>query len=90
MHSWDFPDSPVVKNLPYNAGDVDLIPGWETKIPQPSNNYACVQQLKIPHATTKTQHSQTNFKKFKKEGKKGAFLLYSIFTMSCCSVSKSY
>ena len=24
---------PVGKNLPSNAGDVGLIPGWETKIP---------------------------------------------------------
>ena len=24
----DFPDGPVVKNLPCNAGDSDVIPGW--------------------------------------------------------------
>ena len=24
---WDFPDGPVVKNLPASAGDVGLIPG---------------------------------------------------------------
>ena len=29
----DFPDGPVVKNLPCNAGDAGLIPGWGTKIP---------------------------------------------------------
>ena len=29
----DFPGGPVVKNPPSNAGDVGLIPGWETKIP---------------------------------------------------------
>ena len=29
----DFPSFPVVKNLPYNAGDAGLIPGWGTKIP---------------------------------------------------------
>ena len=29
----DFPSGPVVKNLPSNAGDVDLIPGQGTKIP---------------------------------------------------------
>ena len=28
----DFPHSPVVKNLPCNAGDVDSIPGWGAKI----------------------------------------------------------
>ena len=30
---WDFPGGPVVKNLSFNAGDVGLIPGWGTKIP---------------------------------------------------------
>ena len=25
---WDFPDGPVVKNPPSNAGDSGLIPGW--------------------------------------------------------------
>ena len=29
----DFPDGPVVKNLPANAGDMGLIPGPGTKIP---------------------------------------------------------
>ena len=29
----DFPGGPVVKNPPYNAGDVDSIPGQRTKIP---------------------------------------------------------
>ena len=29
----DFPGGPAVKNLPYSAGDVGLIPGCETKIP---------------------------------------------------------
>ena len=28
----DFPGGPMVKNLPRNAGDVGLIPGWGTKI----------------------------------------------------------
>ena len=30
---WDFPGGPVVKNLPFNAGDVGSIPGWGTKVP---------------------------------------------------------
>ena len=29
----DFPGGPVVKNLPSNAGDAGLIPGWGTKTP---------------------------------------------------------
>ena len=29
----DFPGGPVVKNLPCNAGDMGLIPGWGTKTP---------------------------------------------------------
>ena len=31
--SKDFPGSPVVQNLPCNAGDMGLIPGRETKMP---------------------------------------------------------
>ena len=30
----DFPDGPVVKNPPSNAGDTGLVPGWGMKIPQ--------------------------------------------------------
>ena len=33
LSSRDFPGGPVVKNLPYSAGDVDSIPGQGTKIP---------------------------------------------------------
>ena len=29
----DFPGDPVVKNPPYNSGDVGLIPGLGTEIP---------------------------------------------------------
>ena len=29
---WDLPGSPVVRNLPCKAGDMDLTPGQETKI----------------------------------------------------------
>ena len=32
-HCWDFPGSPVVKNLPSNAADAGSIPGQGTKIP---------------------------------------------------------
>ena len=41
----DFLDSPVVKNLPSNAGDVGLIPGQGTKIPH------AVGQLNLLTAT---------------------------------------
>ena len=37
----------MVKNLPYNAGDTGLIPGWGTKMPHTSG------QLLSPSATTK-------------------------------------
>ena len=37
-NSWDFPDGPVAKNLPSNAGDMGLIPGQETKIPHAWGN----------------------------------------------------
>ena len=32
-YSWGFPGSPVVKNPPFNAGDMGLIPDQGTKIP---------------------------------------------------------
>ena len=32
----DFPDSPVVKTLPSNAGGAGWIPGWGAKIPHAS------------------------------------------------------
>ena len=44
--SWDFPGSPVVKNLHSSAGDAGLIPGQGTKIP-----FALEQlQLLSPHS----------------------------------------
>ena len=33
---WDFPGGPVVKTLPFNAGSVGSIPGWEAKTPHTS------------------------------------------------------
>ena len=42
----DFPGGPVVKNLPCNAGNTGLIPGWGTKIPH------AMEQLN-PRATTR-------------------------------------
>ena len=43
----------MVKNLPSNAEDVNLIPGLGTKIPH------AVEQLSL-HATTKIRYSQIN------------------------------
>ena len=54
-HLEDFPDGPVVKNLPSNAGDIGSIPGWGTKIPH------AVGQL----AERETQHSKKKKKKMK-------------------------
>ena len=31
MRCWEFPVGPVVKNLPSDAGDTGLIPGWGAK-----------------------------------------------------------
>ena len=36
--SWDFPGGPVVKNLPYNAGDSGPIPGRELRSHMPRGN----------------------------------------------------
>ena len=46
--SGDFPGGPVVKNLPCNAGDMGLISGRGTKIPNAGS-----PQLLSPCTTTK-------------------------------------
>ena len=56
----DFPGGPVIKNLPFNAGDMGLIPGQRTKIPDASG------QLSL-RTSAKTQCSKK--KKKKKIGK---------------------
>ena len=38
IHFKDFPGGPVVKNLPFKAGEVGSIPDRETKIPHLQNN----------------------------------------------------
>ena len=63
----------MVKKLPCNAGEVGLIPGRGTKIPQAAERLNvctatgdCVttetlrDPTEAPRATTKTQHSQIN------------------------------
>ena len=75
MWDGDFPDGPVVENLPSSAGDTGSIPGRVTKIPHATGqlspwaaNYwaraLCNPRAatKIPRATTKTRHSQINNK----------------------------
>ena len=44
----DFPGGPVIKNLLCNAGDMNSIPGWRTKIPRAS------EQLSPCTSTTET------------------------------------
>ena len=51
----NFPHGPVVKNLPCNAEDMGSISGQGTKIPH-------AVEKPSPCATTKTQHSQVQFK----------------------------
>ena len=46
---------PVAENLPRNAGDSGLSPGWEIKIPHAETTEACVLS---PWTTTKIQQSQ--------------------------------
>ena len=45
----DFPGSPVVKNLPCNAGDIGSIPGQGAKI------LHATEQLSLHAATTKPE-----------------------------------
>ena len=63
----DFSGSPVVKNLPRNAGDKGVIPSWGTKIPHAVKQLRLraatrvrARQQKILHDATKTQCSQMN------------------------------
>ena len=46
----EFPGGPVVKNLPYNAGDVGLIPCQGTKLPHATG------QLSLHATTTELAH----------------------------------
>ena len=55
-----------LKNLPHNAGDTGLIPGWGTKIPHALGQLrTCAKTTeptqhnkRFPHDVIKTQHSQ--------------------------------
>ena len=47
---WDFPVSPVVKNLPCNAKDMGSTPGQGTKIPH------ATEQLSLYATTTEPLH----------------------------------
>ena len=47
---WEFPDDPVIKKLPYNAGDVSSIPGLGTEISYDA------KQLSPCAATTEPTH----------------------------------
>ena len=42
---WNFPIGPVVENLPCNAGDVGLIPGWGIESPHTKKQLGCALQL---------------------------------------------
>ena len=58
----DFPDGPVAKNLPTNAGDMSSIPGlgrshmpWDNQVraPQPLSLCSRIEELQLrsPHTT---------------------------------------
>ena len=52
--TWDFPGGPMVKNLPYNAGDTGSIPGQGTKIPHAMGQLSPhTPQLLSSHASTR-------------------------------------
>ena len=46
----DFPAGPVVKNVPYNPGDMGSTPGQGTKIPHATD------QLNLRTTTTEPSH----------------------------------
>ena len=45
---WGFPDGSVVKNLPANAGDVGLIPGWEDALKKDMATHSSILAWRIP------------------------------------------
>ena len=48
-HLRDFPGDPVVKNLPFNAGPLGLIPGWGTKIPHTMGQRSPLTETREAH-----------------------------------------
>ena len=67
----DFPGGPVVKNPPYNAGDVASIPGRRTRIPhvvgqlspcatttELTRSGTGATQLQSPHALKPVRHNE--------------------------------
>ena len=71
-HLRDFPRGPVVKNLPFNAGDVGSVPGEGTKIlrateqlslgtatAEPVCHNQCAPQAKGPRDAAKIPHPAT-------------------------------
>lgn len=62
IHSGDFPGCPAVKKLPFNAGNVSLIPGWRTNITHVWGQLSlCTSTGESPQATIKTQCSQKKY-----------------------------
>ena len=49
-NAWDLPDGPVIKNPPFEAGDVGLIPWEGTKTPH------ATEQLSLCAASTEPEH----------------------------------
>ena len=56
MGKGDYTVSPVVKKLPYNAGDSGSTPGWGPKIPHATGQLKLSTSRKSLHAAMKTQH----------------------------------
>ena len=59
----DFPDGPVAKNLPSNAGYVGSIPGWGTMIPHATGQLSPSTTSREPACCNKDQCSQKKKKK---------------------------
>ena len=63
----DFPNGPMVKNLPSHEGDVGSIPGGETKIPHTAGELSLHCEIREkPICHNKDQCSQKKRKKKKK------------------------
>jgi hypothetical protein len=67
-----FPGHPVMKNLPSNAEDAGSSPGTGTRIPHAAGQLSLPTAaqdatVRIPHAPSKTQHSQREKKYSKRQ-----------------------
>ena len=84
----DFPDGPVVKNLPSNAGHVSSFPGWGTTIPHATGQLSPSATSREPAHCSKDQCSKKN--KQSECLKSSPYNLLSLHTLPVGSLRSPY